>query len=376
MNVFVLLLFSPFALNPVASVYGSTPAVTWLLFLWLISMANHIIVLLFKKMFDHNGWGLLIFIVFSAALAASDYFGSLTLSTTSKAIFSTPLQGLTSVAVAFLAVALLYAIAYRFLKSRLYPEEMIRQADSSLRISNWAFLQNFGVMGDWIALEVKLILRHKRTRGIIFVNILLLCYALIFRNGIKNEGAFGTFLFIGLMTTGVFAMNYGQFLFSWQAKHFDFTLTQPTSIRVIVASKYWLVTCMNALLFLCAIPFVYFGWFMLLANVAAVLYNIGINTFIVMNMSMWGAQKIDLTHSGSLNYEGMGASQWLMGIPLFASPYIFYVPFSLMGHPIPGVIAVGAVGLVGFIFRSKLIDLTSRRLWNMRYNIASNFRNE
>jgi hypothetical protein len=171
-------------------------------------------------------------------------------------------------------------------------------------------------------------------------------------------------------------MNYGQFLFSWQGDHFDFTLTQPTSIRQFVESKYWLLASTTALWFLFSIPFVFLGWQYLLVNLVGSLYNIGINIFVVMNMSMWGAKRIDLKHPGSINLEGIGAAQWVMGIPLAASPYLFYLTFSLMGYPVIGIVSVGLAGLIGIVFRKKLIDFTSQRLSNMRHGMASNFRKD
>lgn len=95
-----------------------------------------------------------------------------------------------------------------------------------------------------------------------------------------------------------------------------------------------------------------------------------------MNMSMWGAKKIDLKHPGSLNFEGIGAAQWLMGIPLIASPYIFYIPFSLMGYPILGLVSVGMAGLTGIILQKANIKFTTQRLSNKRHLMASNFRRD
>lgn len=51
----------------------------------------------------------------------------------------------------------------------------------------------------------------------------------------------------------------------------------------------------------------------------------------------------------------MGAAQWIMGIPLIASPYLFFLPFSLMGHLVPGLVSVGLAGLIGIAFRKKLM---------------------
>src|SRR5690606_25197939 len=156
-----------------------------------------------------------------------------------------------------------------------------------------------------------------------------------------------------------FTMNYGQFLFSWQGAHFDFTLTRPTSIRLFVESKYWLLASTTVLWFLICVPFVFLGWQFLVINLVASLYNIGVNAFVVMNMSMWGARRIDLKHPGSLNLEGMGAAQWIMGLPLILSPYLFFLPFKFLGYPMTGLVSVGVVGLIGFLLRMKLIAVSA-----------------
>ena len=47
-----------------------------------------------------------------------------------------------------------------------------------------------------------------------------------------------------------------------------------------------------------------------------------------------------------------------------------------MGEPQVGIVAVGLAGVVGIIFRSKLIDLTTRRLAERKYKIAAGFRKD
>ena len=44
----------------------------------------------------------------------------------------------------------------------------------------------------------------------------------------------GILLFVGIFITGIFMINYGQMLFSWQGGHYDFTLTRPLSMRQYV----------------------------------------------------------------------------------------------------------------------------------------------
>ena len=183
-------------------------------------------------------------------------------------------------------------------------------------------------------------------------------------------------LFAGVFVTGVFMINYGQFLFSWQAGHFDFTLTRPLSIRQYIESKYWLLVTVTFLCFLLSIPYVYFGWKILLVHFTVMLFNIGVNVYVIMNMAMWSPKKINLSKGGTLNYEGVGAAQWIMGIPILLGPYVLYLPFRWMGYPNIGLIMVGLAGVIGIVFRPYLLSLTAQRLASLKYKIASGFRQE
>jgi hypothetical protein len=373
-NISVFLLFTPFAFGAIARAYGLGHAWVWLLSLWFFSLINHFLVILVKRNLNESAWRLVTFIAICALFASADYFGWLKLSLVSEKLFNTALQGYMVVVMLFLVIVFLYYVAYRTFINRLYPEEFSVKENQTFHSVNWSFLQNFGLVGAWIRVELKLIFRNKRSRELFLMHIIFLLLAFAFYSYIKNQSAYGGFVFVGMICSGFFTMNYGQFLFNWQGDHFDFTLTQPTSIRQFIESKYWLLASMTALWFLFSIPFVFLGWQYLLVNLVASLYNIGVNIFVVMNMSMWGAKRMDLKHPGSINLEGMGAAQWIMGIPLIASPYLFYLPFSLMGHPVLGLVSVGLSGLIGIVFRRKIIDFTSQRLYNMRHTMSSNFR--
>lgn len=375
-NIFIFFLFTPFALTVVTREYGILQAWVWLLSLWFLSLINHFLLIMVKRNLAQSVWGLLSVLIVCALFACADYFGWIKLSLVSGKLFSIILQGYTVIGLLFFVVLLLYYTAYRAFVNRLYPEEMSVQENQTFASTNWAFLQNFGLIGTWIKAEVKLIFRNKRSRELFLMHAIFLLLPLGFYLRAKNQDSYGSFLFFAMICSGFFTMNYGQFLFSWQGAHFDFTLVQRTSIRQFVESKFWLLATITVVWFLFSILYLFLGWHFVLINLVASLYNIGINIFVVMNMSMWGAKRIDLKHPGSLNFEGIGAAQWIMGIPLLATPYIFYIPLSLMGYSILGLVSVGVVGLIGILFRHKLIDITSQRLSNRRYVLASNFRKD
>ncbi len=376
-NVFVLLLFSPFAFTIIKAQAGWAHGISWLMGLWLISLVMHHAIFLFKKKLDDSVWGLVLLVVLFGGLAATDYFGWIKLSQVSALIFDALLYQPWALVFPVGLLMASYLINFSLLKKALYPEELTAQQSQQYRSADLPLLNRWGTTGLFINTELKLILRNKRPRTVLWMSGVFLLYGLIFFNNPRYaEEMPGMFIFVGVFVTGIFLINYGQFLFSWQAGHYDFTLTRPIATRQFVESKYWLLASTTFLCFLFSIPYAYFGWQVLMALAATFLFNVGVNTFIIMNMAMWDPKKINLAKGGTLNYEGVGAAQWLLGLPILGAPYLFYAPLSWMGYPTLGVVLVAFAGIAGLMFKEPLLKMTTSRLEKKKYQIASGFRKE
>ncbi len=378
LNIMVMLLFAPFTFMAVWMRAGGSAALLWLGTLILLSWAIHYLVILFKKRLDDTVWGLLCVIGTIIFFIAADYFQWFQLTQVSFLIFGSierlPILFILSIGL----LILVYYFSWRAFLAGLYPDDWAKNEDAHRsKRYDFTFLKSFGWIGEWINLEIKLILRHKRTRTILWMSSLLLLYGLVFytKDNLMQEMP-DIMLFAGVFITGIFMINYGQFLFSWQAGHFDFTLTRPLSIRQFIESKYWLLVTVTLLCFLLSIPYVYFGWKILFVHFTVMLFNIGVNVYVIMNMAMWGPKKIDLGKGGTLNYQGVGAAQWIMGIPILLGPYVIYLPFRWMGYPNVGLIMVGLAGVIGIVFRPYFLSLTAQRLASLKYKIASGFRQD
>lgn len=378
LNSIVFLLFAPFAFTVVAEKFSIGNAWFWMISLWLVSLSIHYLVIIFKKKLDDSIWGVLSILLLFSTVGAADYYGWFKLSEISALLFNLPVQGYYFAVGALVICVILYLSNFNLFIQNVYSDEA-SNSESVGRNKNqdWAFLQGFGSIGEWINLEVKLILRNKRPRTILFITLFFMLYGLIFyTRDTYTEGMPSFLIFIGTMITGIFMMNYGQFLFSWQANHFDFTLTRPISLQQFLESKYWLLSTVTVVCFLLSIPYVYFGWNILLINASLLFFNLGVNIFVIMNMAMWGPKKIDLTKGGTLNYEGIGAAQWVMGIPILLGPYLIYLPFRFAGYPTVGILAIGFVGIVGIALRPYLLKITTARLLQQKHAIAAGFRQD
>ncbi len=378
LNFSVLLLFAPFAFMVVAGKFGTAGAWNWLLFIWTFSLCLHYIVILFKKKLDDGFWSILIFIVLFSSLAAADYYQWFRLSDVSALIFSAAASQVLLLLVIVGILIALYVTNFNFFLQGVYPEENQLNKNVSRSTQDFSFLQKIsGGLGNWINLELKLILRNKRPRSVSFLSLMFLFYGLFFYTQDKyTSGGSGFPIFIAIFVTGGFMISYGQLLYSWQSVHFDFTLTRPVSLRQYIESKYWLMVVTTTFAFLLSIPYAYFGWHLVFNHAMAALFNIGVNSYIILNLALWGPKKIDLSKGGTMNYEGIGAAQWVMSIPLILSPYIFYLPFKIFGYSDLGLLAIGIVGLCGILLRPYFLNLTSKRLEQLKYSMAEGFRKD
>lgn len=372
-NAFVFLLFVPFALGAVAEAYGIFQAWVWIFSLWLISMTIHYLIVLLKISSSKIEWKLSIAVLVCCLFAYADYSGWIRLSSASERLFSETLKGYSVAGVLLLVVFVMHLIAHRATLKRLYPDELGVKGDFVGASSDLSFLKNWGQTSLWVKLELKMIFRNARTREVFFMSTMFVVQDFVLCNVMENRD-YGVFLFIGIAATGLFMANYGQHTFSWQGDHFDFTLTRPVSIRSYVESKCLLLALMTGFWFIFTIPVAFFWWDIFLINLAGALYNIGVNTFVVMNMSMLDTNKLTLKSGGALNYEGAGAAQWLIGVPFLFIPTIIYAAFTATGYRMLGIAAVGLLGLIGIILFKQNVNFTYKRFLEKRYKIASSFR--
>lgn len=373
-NVLAILLFLPFSILRIASDYDTMSALGWIGTLFALSMSNHFLTMYIKKKLNDVPNLFIGLLAFFASLVALDYFEILSFSSLSSIAFGFVIdQPLVIIAAVFLALAL-YRLNFSFLFNNTYPEELATKKTQGKIAGDFAFLKRFGRIGELIALELKLIIRHKRPRNTLIMSGFLLFYGLIFYTNDAYQDMQFIFMFAGVFITGIFFINYGQFLLSWESGYFDFILTRKVSFREHIEAKYWLFVAAATIAFTVSLAYGYFGWKILLINLVAYLFNIGFNVFAVMRIAMYSPKKIDLNKGAAFNYEGVGAAQFLIMIPIMILPYVLYAPLLILGYGDLGLALTGLVGLVGFTFRNKMLNGLTKAFVANRYKTAASFR--
>jgi hypothetical protein len=268
----------------------------------------------------------------------------------------------------------MYAVNFYYLKQNLYLEELVKHKTLRKSTTEFPLLNRFGLIGDLVANELKLIIRNKRPRSALIMSVVFIFYGLIFYT---NKGMPEYMkVFAAMFMTGVFIMNYGQFMYGWQATHFDGLMVSKVKFEDFIKAKYLLFTGVSTIIFVLTIPYVYFGWRILLIQFCLYLWNIGVNATLVLFFANRNKKRIDLSKGAAFNWEGVGASQLLMSFPLMLAPYIFYLPIKLLGYPNLAIGILAVIGLIFVLMRGYWIKVLTADFYKRKFKIAEGFRNK
>jgi len=371
LNIISLVLIVPFAIEVVANAYSASVATVWVLSIFFISLSLHFLNILFKKKLEENLW---VWITIIGLVAINYFLANYTnidaLAYVGYAFDSLLTQPIWAI-IPLLLMIVLAAASYKMFVANLYLEELSAKESGNAESysDKLSFLGNYGLSGQLILEEFRMIIRHKRTKSVLVLSLVFLGYGLIFFPNESYDDMKGMHVFLGIFITGIFAINYGQFAWSWNTNQLDFFFTRPLLLTTWIKSRYLLILFATLTSTILSIPYVYFGWEVLFALIACSIYNIGINIPLMMRLSMWGPKPIDLNKGAFMNYQGTGAAQWVMGIPVLLGPFIIYTPlYYTLGH-LAGLIGVAITGLIGLSLRDYFVKLIGQKFQQAKYQL-------
>lgn len=339
-----------------------------------LTLFNHFFSLWLKRRINMDARFMVAFLAAFALIVLADiYLDAVSIFSLSRALFNGILEFPYLAVVPVTAGVGMFYLNQLFLKRNLYLDELGKKHSTERRSTDIPFLKNLGIPGMLVALEIKLILRNKRPKSTLVMSAFFMLYGLIFyRNGEPDP----TIMIVaGLMMTGIFTINYGQFMFSWQSSHFDGILASNILAEDFFKAKFLLFTLFSTITLLLTTPYLYFGWKVLLMHIMLYLWNIGLSSLIVLAFANWNYKYIDLSKGSSFNWEGVGASQFIIGIPLFILPVAVYLLMKVAFNPLVAMVMLGVLGLIFIITRQYWVNRLVKSFKARRYTIAEGFRN-
>jgi len=371
-NIMSLFFYIPFSMVLIKEGYSTKGVLGWLfLMIVLIQCANFLNFLINKS---KSAFAVLTAILVGGFLAQRfEVFNvASTVGQAFDAVYQNPLYAFFSV----ILLMVLYRLNYVQLRNQVFLDEAVSQKVKIANATDLSWADKLGDMSPFIKNDLRLIMRNKRTKSSFFILIIGLLYGLIFYPNPAYANMEFFYAFIGIFSTGAFLINFGQFIPAWDSGYYKLLMSQNFKYGRYLESKFTLMSISVIILFALGIPYVYFGWKILVVHFAAMVYNIGVNAHIIMYGGSFNRKKINLDQKAAFNYQGTGAVQWLIGIPLMALPMGL---FALINYLMNFEIAAAVLALLGFAgigLHKKTMRLITQKYQASKYSMIHSFDQE
>jgi len=180
-------------------------------------------------------------------------------------------------------------------------------------------------------------------------------------------------VYFGLLIIGMAMMMYGQLIFSWESNYFDLLSTVHLNLNSYFRAKYLLMVTSAIILFIVTLPFVIFYPEILFINSALLIYNVGVNAYLLLFLALLNRKRIDL-NAGIFSTQGKGTVQFLTIVPFIFVPLLIYTTFALFDLGNTGYIVLALLGISGIGAHHFIFKLLVHVYKLQRYKILIGFR--
>ena len=350
-NLMHLFFFIPFSVVLYIENYPIGGIISWHLAMFSIVYINNFINVLFSN--KDNLFGILLVIV--VVLGGLQHYGYFNITYYSAPLFEGLFHSSGLFLVPLLFLIALYKITYDFFKNQLYLDAGLATKLTVAKTENLNWLNQFGTLGTFLKNDIKLIKRNKRSKTTVVMSVFFLFYGFLFFNGNSHQPQVMQ-IFAGIFVTGGFLFTFGQFVPSWDSQYYPLMMTQNISYKNYLTSKWWLIVIATVISTILCSFYVYFGWNVYLTILAGAVYNIGINSHLVLYAGAYTKTPIDLTSSKGAfgDKKAFNLQTTLISLPKVLLPILLYALGKELWSPNTGLALVALVGILGFALRNRV----------------------
>ena len=346
------LFFIPFTVVLLAKGYGYQ-AILWNIAMFALVYFNNFINILINNK-DAVFYSVLV--VF-AGLGLTQYYNIFDITAYTQPFF----QGMYDTNYLFLIPVILLVAAYYFsfqyFKSNLNLDEGLAKKSEVAQTENSTWLEQFGTLGTFLKNDIRLLRRNKRSKTTLIMSVMFIFYGLLFFTGsIEAYDNPAMKVFAAIFVSGGFLFTFGQFIPSWDSAYYQLLMSQNIPYKEYIKSKWWLMVIGTVISTLLASFYLYFGIHTYLIVVVAAIFNIGVNSHLVMLGGAFVKTPIDLTTSKQAfgDKQAFNVKTMLIAIPKMALPMVLYAAGYYLFSPNIGLLFVALAGVIGFMFRNYM----------------------
>ncbi|MCU4173442.1 DUF5687 family protein [Carboxylicivirga sp. N1Y90] len=370
-NIMALLMFLPFYFKTVLSANSPGFSFIWIVTVLVLVATNNYLNFSLKKYFSKKPLLIFLFLLLIVVLLYLDYLKVLSLSDYFLYAFYFVCNSPILVVIPLAIMLLSYFGAYLMLKKNAYIEDV--GVNKSRATNSFSFLDKYGEIGQLLRLEIKLIFRNKRPKSLFYTSCFFLLYGFMFYANDTWEGSF-MYSLCAIFLTSNLALFHGQYMYMWDSSFFDVYLANNVSTYNYIKAKYLLLSIGCVICFVLTLPYIFFDYQIAYLHLAFVLYNVGVSTVLMLYIGTYNKSFIDLGKGQFMNYEGTGAAQFLLMLPIMGFPFVIYQFLKLIDLLDFYYLIIGAIGVLAIVFHNQLLQLVLNQFEKRKSIMAVEFR--
>ncbi|MFT7336096.1 MAG: hypothetical protein ACI9M1_002045 [Porticoccaceae bacterium] len=356
----------PFSVVLIVEGYDPVSVILWFIALFsLLYINNFVNIILSNK---DNLFAIFLGIV--AVLAGLQYYGLFNITDYTAPLFDAVFNTYWAFVVPVLVLIALYYVTFQYFKNDLYLDAGLTSKLDIARTEELTWLNQFGTVGTFLKNDIKLIKRNKRSKTTVGLSVMFLFYGLLFfTNGIEAYNNPIMHIFAGIFVSGGFLITFGQFVPSWDSAYYQLMMTQNIPYKGYLSSKWWLMVIATIVTTTIASFYLYFGFQVYLTIVVGAIYNIGVNSHLVLLGGAYTKTPIDLSSGKGAfgDKKAFNIKTMLISIPQLALPVLLYWIGSTLANANVGLLLVASVGVLGFALKDKAFSLIEKIYKSEKY---------
>ena len=371
-NIMGLFFYIPFSIVLINEGYNASGVLGWLFSMILLIQSANFLNFLINK--NNVAFGMLLVLLIGGYLV--QHFEVFNLAAYVGKGFDFIYQNPITALIFLVLLIVLYIANYKQLRDEVYLDAIISEKTKEINSSDLSFADKLGDLAPFIKNDLRLMWRNKRTKSSVWMVAVGLLYGLFFYPQPVYKDLEIMYVLVGIFSTGTFLINFGQFIPAWDSGYYNMLMSQNFKYERYLTSKFTIMSISVIALFVLGIPYVYFGWKVLLVHFAAMIYNLGVNTHVILYGGTFNRKKINLDEKAAFNFQGTGAVQWLIGLPLMLLPMAI---FGLINWLVSFEIATTTIAILGFIgiaLHKKLMAAITKKYIANKYVMIHAFKQE
>ncbi|AWG24583.1 DUF5687 family protein [Flavobacterium kingsejongi] len=365
--------FIPFTIVLLKEGYNPSQVVVWFVAMTFVIYSNN----LWNVLLNNKDYLMIIFIGMLIVLGIAQYYDLFDITTYTGVVFDAFFDTSYAFIAQILVFVALYVIAFRYFKSNLYLDTGLSAKQDIAKTEAYTWLDKFGTVGTFLKNDIKLIRRNKRSKMTLFMSVMFLFYGfLFFTNSIELYKGPLWQIFAGIFVSGGFLFTFGQFVPSWDSGYYSLMMTQNIRYRDYLTSKWWLVVIATIISTVLASFYLYFGVKVYAAIVVGAIYNIGVNSHLVLLGGAYIKTPIDLASGKGAfgDKQAFNMKTMLLVLPKLFLPMVFFWIGNLLIGPVAGYAFVAIAGIIGFAFRDKVFSMIEKIYKDEKYKTIAAYK--